>query len=407
MLADGGGKARYGRVPARMKVCDLALFAPSSSSGVRTYISSKIEYVRERSDIDHVVIVPGPSDGLSIDGRTRVMVVRGIQSPYPGVWVGVNLVRIAKLIDREAPDIIELNCQYTLGWAAFLATRRRRTPIVGVYHTDLPACARHWALPAGKMIASAIERIVEFYEGLIYRHCTLTILLNARMGDRVARLGVHRTRCLPCGVDPAMFTPARRDIDVRRRFGITPEQKVIFYAGRLSPEKELEVLFDAFDQLPKGDFVLMVAGDGPDAPAVARYATTRPHVHYLGHIDSRSDLATAYASSDVFVIPGRYETFGMSTLEAMASGLPVAGIESSGTASVVPPHAGVMVTPGNAAELAAAIRTVTTWDPETTREACHRFAAAGFAWDRVFDRYFDTYRELIAAAACAEAGVPA
>ena len=199
MLPDGRGKVREGRVPARMKVCDLALFSPSSSSGVKTYISSKIDYVRERSDIEHVVIVPGPSDRLSTDGRTKVMVVRGVQSPYPDVCVGLNLARIARLIDREAPDIIELNCQYTLGWAAFLTTRRRRTPIVGIYHTDVPACARHWALPAGKMVAEAIERIVEFYEGLIYRHCTLTILLNARMGDRVARLGVHRTRCLPCG----------------------------------------------------------------------------------------------------------------------------------------------------------------------------------------------------------------
>jgi len=395
MLPDRRGGVRDARAPSRIKVCDLALFSPSSSSGVKTYITSKIDYVRQRSDVDHVVIVPGPTDRLSTDGRTKMIMVRGVPSPYPGVCLGLNLVRIANLIAREAPDIIELNCQYTLGWAAFLATRRHRTPIVGVYHTDVPACAKHWALPAGKMIASAIERIVELYEGLIYRHCTLTILLNARMGDRVARLGVHRTRCFPCGVDPAMFTPARRDPGLRRRFGITPAQKVIFYAGRLSPEKELDVLFGAFERLPHPEFILMIAGEGPDAAAVARYATTRPHVHYLGHIDSRSDLATAYASSDLFVIPGRYETFGIATLEAIASGLPVAGIESDGTATVVPAGAGVMAKPGNATDLAAAIKTVAAWDAETTRHACHRFAASLFAWDRVFDAYFDTYRELI------------
>jgi alpha-1,6-mannosyltransferase len=407
MLPDPRGVVHEPLPSGRLKVCDLALFSPSSSSGVKTYIASKIAYVRERIDIEHVVIVPGPSDHLSTDGRSRVIVVRGVPSPYPGVWLGLNLVKIARLIDREAPDIIELNCQYTLGWAAFLATWRRRTPIVGVYHTDVPACARHWALPAGKMVASVVERLVEFYEGLIYRHCTLTILLNARMADRIARLGVHRTRCLPCGVDPAMFTPARRDPDLRRRLGITPAQKIVFYAGRLSPEKELDTLFAAFEQLPHPDFVLMIAGDGPDAPAVARYAAAHPHVHYLGHLDSRAGLATAYASSDVFVIPGRYETFGMSTLEAIASGLPVAGIESSGTASVVPPRAGVMAKPGDATDLAAAIGIVTAWDPETTREECHRFAATRFAWDQVFDRYFETYRELITGAPFAAEEVPA
>ena len=391
----------------RLKICDLALFSPTSSSGVKTYISSKIAYVRKRADIDHVVIVPGPSDRVSTDGRSRVMFVRGVPSPYPGVRLGLNLPRIARLIGREAPDIIELNCQYTLGWAAFLATRRQRTPIVGVYHTDVPACAKHWARPAGRIVASAVERIVEFYEGLIYRHCTLTILLNPRMNERIARLGVHRTRCLPCGVDPAMFTPARREQSARQRFGVRAGQKVLFYAGRLSPEKELDVLFGAFEQLPAGDFVLMIAGDGPDAPTVARYAMTHAHVHYLGHIDSRSELAVAYASADVFVIPGRHETFGMATLEAMASGLPVAGIESSGTASVVPPRAGVMVKPGNVTDLAAAIRTVTAWDADTTREECHRFAATRFAWDHVLDRYFETYRELIAGAASAVQGVPA
>ena len=379
-----------------MTVCDLALFSPSSSSGVKTYISSKIEYVRRRADVHHVVIVPGPSERVTVDGRSRIIVVRGVPSPYPGIRLGLNLPRIASLIEAEAPDVIELNCQYTLGWAAFLATRRRRTPIVGVYHTDVPACARHWARRGGRFVASTVERAVEFYEGLIYRHCTLTILLNAAMGERAARLGVRRTRCLPCGVDPATFTPARRDDAFRQRLGIAPWQKVIFYAGRLSPEKELDVLFTAFARFQQAEFVLMIAGDGPDASAVARYAAARPNVRYLGHLESRIELATAYASSDVFVTPGRYETFGMSTLEAISSGLPVIGVERSGTAAFVPAYAGVMVPPGDAGELAVAIRAVAAWDPERTRDACHRFASAHFSWERVLDAYFATYRELIA-----------
>ena len=293
-----------------------------------------------------------------------------------------------------------MNCQYTLAWAAFLATRRRRTPVIGVYHTDVPACRRHWVRRTGSLVASAVERLAELYEGLIYRRCTVTVLLNAAMANRVARMGVHRTRLLPCGVDPDTFHPNRRSAAFRDDLGIGPNQTILFYAGRLSPEKELDVLFAAFERLPGGgQYVLVLAGDGPQAASVARYADTHPWVRYLGHLSSRDELATAYASADLFVAPGRYETFGMSTAEALCSGLPIVGIEDSGTAALITPQTGIATRAGDAASMADAISAVASWRPDTTRDACHRFASAQFAWDRVFDRYVAMYRELLAPAA--------
>jgi glycosyltransferase involved in cell wall biosynthesis len=85
----------------------------------------------------------------------------------------------------------------------------------------------------------------------------------------------------------------------------------------------------------------------------------------------------------------------MSTLEALCSGLPVVGIENSGTASVVPPDGGRMVRAGDAADLADGISAVAVWDAAATRERCHQFAAAHFSWEQIFDRYFAVYRELI------------
>jgi alpha-1,6-mannosyltransferase len=381
-----------------MKVCDLALFSPETSSGVKTHIANKIDYVSSREHIEHVVIVPGKEDRVSAQGRSKVIMVRGVRSFYPGIHIGINIGRIARIVENESPDVIELNCQYTLGWAAFLATRRRRTPIVGVYHTDVPACARHWARHAGHVIASTVERVVEVYEGLIYRHCTATIILNAAMSDRVKRLGVRRVHCLPCAVDAAMFHPKRRDPDLRVRLGIAPEQKAILYAGRLSPEKELDVLFAAHDRLSPRDFVLLIAGDGPGVEAVKRHAAAHPGVKYLGHVESRADLAALYASSDIFVTPGRYETFGMATLEAISCGLPVVGIRDSGTATLVPPQIGRLVRAGDAADMAGSISTIAAWCLDRTREVCHAFASERFSRDVVFDQYFGIYRDLIDAA---------
>ncbi len=383
-----------------MKVCDLALFSPETSSGVKTYIASKIEYARQpaghRARRDRARMRRRVS---VLQGRSKVIVVRGTPTFYPGIRIALNIWKIAALVELERPDVIELNCQYTLPWAAFLATRRRRTPIVGIYHTDVPACVGHMARGAGAGVASLARRLTEVYEGLIYRHCTVTVILNPTMREQVGRLGVERVRYLPCGVDAATFSPARRDEGWRARHGIAPGSTALLYVGRLSAEKEVDVALDAYDRLPPGAYHLIVAGDGPDADAIRRYAETRPGVTYVGHIESRSELATAYASSDIFLSPGRYETFGMATLEALACGLPVVGIQGSGTGTFVPPEFGVLAREGDPADFARAIAVVAGWPLDELRSTCHAFAADRYSWDAVLAQYFEVYRRLIDAQA--------
>ena len=378
-----------------MKVCDLALYSPITSSGVKTYIQSKIDYARTRDDIEHVVIVPGQRPGGEMQGRSKVIVVQGVRSFYPGIRVAMNPCKVATIVEREHPDIIELNCQYTLPWAAFLATQRSRTPIVGIYHTDVPACVRHMARGTGNTLAAWAEWLIEQYEGVIYRHCTMTVILNPNMRDRVRRLGVDRVRCLPCGVDATTFSWEKRDPAWRSRWGIAPESRVLLYVGRLSPEKEVDMLFEAHRRLVHEGFILAIVGDGPDADATSRYARMHPGIRYVGHIESRAALATAYASSDIFLSPCRNETFGMATLEAIACGLPVVGIAGSGTAAFVPTDIGMFSTPGAPAEFADAVRTVAAWPLDRSRQKFHTFAATHYSWNRVLDQYFDLYRSMI------------
>jgi alpha-1,6-mannosyltransferase len=379
-----------------VKLCDLALFSPETSSGVRTYISNKIQYVNSRADsIQHVVIVPGQEDKVSIEGSTKVIVVRGVPCFYPGLSIAINIGKVADIVEREAPDLIELNCQYTLPLAAFLATQRRRTPIVGVYHTDVPACVRHMTAGAGPEMSAFFEKMVELYIGPIYRHCTLTVILNSMMRPRMDRLGVRRTCCLPCGVDVNTFNPGRADPAFRELHGIGPEQIILLYAGRLSLEKELDVLFDAHSRLCPERFVLLIAGDGPQADLVRERAAAHRSVQYLGHFDEPSDLAPVYASSDIFVIPGRYETFGMSTLEGIASGLAVVGIQDSGTASIVPEEVGILAPAGDADKMATALTAVSQWPRDHVRNVSSSFASDNYSWESVFDRYFKMYRLLI------------
>lgn len=378
-----------------MKVCDLALFSPETSSGVKTYISSKIAYARSRTDIEHVVIVPGRRSRITVEGRSKVVIVRGVPTFYPGIRIALNLWKVAAIVEREQPDVIELNCQYTLPWAAFLATRRSRAPVIGVYHTDVPACVRHMTRGAGARLAAAAERITEFYVGLMYRHYTMTIFGNPGLRERLERLGVERTCFVPRGVDAETFAPTRRDPTWRARLGISPNVTVLVYAGRLSAEKELDLLFAAFDRLSPLAFALVIVGDGPEAAATTRYAATHPGVHFVGHIESREELAAIYASSDICVSPGRYENFPMAAIEAVSCGLPVVGIRGSGTATFVPPAIGALAEAGDARDFADAIAQVAAWPIDEGRTARHAFAAASYSWDLVLDQYFAVYRRAI------------
>src|SRR5207237_1217316 len=168
------------------------------------------------------------------------------------------------------------------------------------------------------------------------------------------------------------------DPSFRQRHGIGAAQTILLYAGRLSVEKELEVLFAAHSRLCPERFVLLIAGEGPQADLVREHAATHRGVQYLGHFENPSDLAVVYASSDIFVIPGRYETFGMATLEGIASGLAVVGIEDTGTAGIVPEEVGMLTLAGDSVAMAEAITAVAQWPRDCVRDVTSAFASKNY-----------------------------
>jgi alpha-1,6-mannosyltransferase len=379
-----------------MKICDLALYSPETSSGVRTYITNKIAYINARAEpIDHLVVVPAEEEKIVYVGRSRIHYIRGIRTFYPKTRIALNIWKAAKIVQREAPDLIEVNCQFTLPWAAFLATRNHRIPVVGVYHTDIPTCVACLTKSWGRPISSILESLTQFYIGLIYRHFTTTIIASDALTDRLHHLGVRRIERLSRGVDLATFNRSRRDPNFRKRLGMAPGKKILLYVGRLSGEKEIGLLLRAFECLPAQEYDLLIIGEGPETEEVNRYSRFNPAVKYLGHYDSPTDLAAAYASADVFVMPGRYETFGMATVEALACGLPVVGIEGSGSAAIITPQVGALARPGDPRDLARKISVVAGRNGDSIRGDCQELASARYSWDKVFGDYFRIYHRLL------------
>jgi glycosyltransferase involved in cell wall biosynthesis len=208
--------------------------------------------------------------------------------------------------------------------------------------------------------------------------------------------------CSRGGTD-SIFSTANISDDFRREFiqeiGLDQETKILFYAGRISPEKNINLLIETMEQLQSGPdtYHLVVAGGGPKAEWFAEECRKRipGFVTILGHLTDKQKLAKLYSNCDVFVHPNPREPFGIGPLEAMASGTPVVAPNSGGILSYATPENSWLCSP-TGVEFAAAVREI-CGDRELTRLKVQN--ALGTVrengWEESNKEIFDVYEKMI------------
>jgi alpha-1,6-mannosyltransferase len=197
------------------------------------------------------------------------------------------------------------------------------------------------------------------------------------------------------GVDIASFRPGPHDEALRARLGIPSDVFLLLYVGRLSGEKNVLTLLRAFEQLhavKPGKYHLAVIGDGPLRPEVLALQSMIPHVTWLPYISDNAELARHYHLADLFVHPGVCETFGLVTMEAQASGLPVCGIRGSRMDANVFGGLELWADRNTPAALAAAIERMAQQDLKSLGKKVATVVREHFSWERVFERMWRCYR---------------
>jgi glycosyltransferase involved in cell wall biosynthesis len=158
--------------------------------------------------------------------------------------------------------------------------------------------------------------------------------------QKVAAMGIADARIhkLPRGVDLAAFHPRHRDRSLWRALGIPEDAFCLLYVGRVSAEKNLTPLADAFLEAlqRKPSLHLIVIGDGPFREELERHLRACDHAHFTGVLNGEA-LSQAFASADLFVFPSLTDTFGNSVIEALASGLPCLVSDEGGPREIVQP----------------------------------------------------------------------
>ncbi|MGC5040943.1 glycosyltransferase family 4 protein [Streptomyces sp. DT190] len=332
-----------------------------------------------------VVVAPAPAPGNKPDGSAPCPVVHVPSLPLPGypqVRVALPSRRLAATLVEHRTEVVHLASPFVLGVRGMAAAARLGIPAVAVYQTDLAGYARTY-MGAGE--AAAWRRIRS-----VHGAADLTLAPSSAALRDLRTHGVPRVELWPRGVDTERFRPDRRDEALRRELAPNGEL-IVGYVGRLAPEKQVELLAGACGL----DGVrVVIVGDGPSRPSLEQ---TLPGAVFLGR-RTGDDLARVFASLDLFVHTGPFETFCQTVQEAMASGLPVVAPAAGGPLDLVAHgHTGFLVPPRDAAAVREAVRTLAAAPAlRTAFGAAGRATVEGRTWAAVGDRLIGHYANVLA-----------
>ncbi len=305
-------------------------------------VTHTIERIREHG-------VPGwEVEVIGTDARVdrRLPSAAEVEIPfYPGTSIGVPTVpELVETLVEVPYDLVHLVSPGPAGIGAALTARVAGIPLIGSYHTELAAYAGlRSSDPRSELAMRAIL-------SAFYGQCEAVLSPSPAADASLAGLGVdeERVRRWSRGVDSSLYGPHRRDP------GVYPGEVKVLYAGRLTTEKGVDLLAESFLLARERDprLHLLLAGGGPEEQLLR--VRLGEHATFLGWLD-REELATAYASSDLFLFCSSTDTYGQVIVEAQASGLAVVAVNEGGPASLIRDRITGWLCGPNPAELAAGV----------------------------------------------------
>jgi glycosyltransferase involved in cell wall biosynthesis len=294
------------------------------------------------------------------------------------------ILQMLDYVQRERFTEIIISTPGPVGLTALLAAKMLNLQTSGIYHTDFPQYIR--ILTEDSFLESVAWGYMHWFYGQVD-----TVFVNSeeykqswiKRGFDSAKLKI-----LPRGLDTELFHPARRDSGFFEKFGASNGELRLLYVGRISREKDLDLLAEAYRRLRKEALPvrLFIVGHGPYSDALAK---ALPDAFFTGYL-SGTELATAYASADIFVFPSTTDTFGNVILEAQASGLPVVVSDSGGPKELVAHKANGLITRShNVEDFTDAIRALVTNRALRERMAnSARDSVTDRSWPRAFAKFW-------------------
>lgn len=231
---------------------------------------------------------------------------------YPQYNMPVNpfpmyLYKIASRVDF---DVIHIHDPF-MGSIGYRLARAKHIPVFATFHTDFVRMKESLKMP----LKDTLFRISWRYNSYLYKRCNLVLAPSSKTLGDLQEGGIRNSRELPLFVDTWKFNTCKRSND----------PFIIQYLGRITRDKGVFRILDVAEQF-KGDrrFKFMISGTGPDSENLAREARNRGlmgNLEFTGYVDEARKLELL-STANLFMYPSETDTFGISVLEALSSGLP-------------------------------------------------------------------------------------
>jgi len=336
----------------------------------------------------------------SIPGRKEPNVRRIRSLPFPlynNYWLSYFWVSdYSKRAKEDKLDIVHINTPFIAGLGGVIAAKELGSPAVGTFHTNVrdmaPAVG---SSPATMAVASMFNKLTIY----IYNECDVVTASTKSMRDFLLEQGLKtRVEIIPPGVRLSQLIHEVGKHDFRTELSVPKDASIILYFGRITQDKGVHYLLDAFgDIIDLENTYLVYGGTGPELKALrnrARDEKFANRVRVLGYVEEKYK-ASLMSQSDIMVLPSIGDTFGLSLAEGMALGKVVIASNMGGLKDWVSDGFNGIIFDYGKKNLADKLRYALTEDLTDMGQRASKWALENVSIERVTRRFIDIFEELL------------
>ena len=367
----------------------IAIFTEVFLPKIDGVVTTLLQTIKQLRESGHEVLVIAPGNPPKEYLGAKVVAIQSVPFKpwYPEIQVGLPVPKIGRVLKKFKPDVVHAVSPLMLGAWGLMHAYQQRIPIVASYHTDIPQYTD--ALGLG-----ILHRPAKHWMMALHNRADVNLCPSIPLIETARRDGMQRVRLWPGAVDTHLFNPSRYSAEMRNRLTDgNPDTPLVISVGRLSKEKCLDELIPTMKLLPEARIAFV--GTGPYEEELKQHFKDLPAT-FVGLMRGE-ELATAFASADVFAFPSTTDTLGLVSLESMAAGVPVVGARAGGIPDTIKHgETGFLFEPTNHKEFAGYLGEIL--HDETKRKEMSEAArkdALGRSWTAATDVVLKAYDDAI------------